>query len=190
MLIPNALNNLNLKGIIHVGAHELEEQPLYDKLNLKVLWIEANPFIAQKYPKVKNVAISNKEGIFDFVITSNPQSSSLLRLKDHKNVYPNIFEQQIIKVPTTTLDILIGDSNEYDSLNLDIQGGELNALKGAVNLLPKIKAIYSEVNISEMYEGCPFIWDIDSFLSSFGFIRTSTEWDQCKKWGDALYLKK
>ena len=37
--------NLNIKGIIHCGAHHAEEFKLYKKNKINnVVWIEANPY--------------------------------------------------------------------------------------------------------------------------------------------------
>ena len=56
MLIP--FNNLlfyknKISGIIHIGAHELEELPAYLKQRVKdIIWIEANP---EKYNLIENI---------------------------------------------------------------------------------------------------------------------------------------
>lgn len=189
MLIPNALDNLNIKGIIHVGAHHLEELPLYQRLNLDVLWIEANPNIAKMYPDVICAAVSDKIENIEFNISNNTQSSSILKMKHHKAVYPDILEVEKIKTTTTTLDNLIELPEKYDALNLDIQGAELKALKGATKILPFLKAIYTEVNQEELYEGCAKIEQIDYFLAGHGFNRVATKWEGNTGWGDALYIK-
>jgi FkbM family methyltransferase len=190
MLIPNALDNLSLRKIIHVGAHFLEERSLYERLNLEVLWIEANPYIAKMHPNVICATISDKVEEVEFIISNNTQSSSILNMKTHKNVYPHIFEVEKIKTKTTTLNALINNPSEYDALNLDIQGAELKALKGATNILPFLKAIYTEVNKEELYENCARIEEIDLFLAKYDFCRVSTKWEGNTGWGDALYKKK
>ena len=36
--------NPNIKGILHLGAHLLEEKSDYDRFNIKdVIWVEGNP---------------------------------------------------------------------------------------------------------------------------------------------------
>jgi len=189
MLIPDALNNLSLKGIIHVGAHHLEEKGLYEKLNLEVFWIEANPNIAKLYPNVTCAAVSDKCEDVEFTISNNTQSSSLLKLKHHSIVYPDVVEIEKIKVTTTTLNNLIKNPEKYDALNLDIQGAELKALNGATDILSFIKAVYTEVNQEELYENCARIEEMDSFLKIHGFTRVLTKWEYNTGWGDALYRK-
>lgn len=173
--MSNCLDGLQLKGIIHVGAHLLEENDLYERLGLQVMWIDANPFIAAINPKVICTAISNRVEETNFIVTNNNQSSSLFRLKDHRQIYPDVIETQIIKVKTTTLDNLIEQPADYDALNLDVQCAELKVLMGSKKILPNIKAVYTEVNNREIYEGCPLITDLDAFLYSYGFRRIPTK---------------
>jgi hypothetical protein len=75
-------------------------------------------------------------------------------------------------------------------LNIDVQGYELEVLKGAKKCLENVYYIIVEVNRAELYQDCPMIGDIDDFLSVFGFSRVETEWRHNREnWGDALYVK-
>jgi FkbM family methyltransferase len=192
------------KGVIHIGAHEGNEITLYHQLGIKhILFIEANPKVYQKlyanvgkYPHVKtvNCAISDHNGIVELHVTSMDQSSSILPLKKHREIYPTIKETEKIPVVCKTLDTLLKEINipagTYNLINMDIQGAELLALKGAIHTLPHIEAINTEVNFIELYEGCSLIHQIDSFLGSFGFKRVKTLTPYHPTWGDAFYVKK
>ena len=70
----------------------------------------------------------------------------------------------------------------------DIQGYELEALKGMPNHLKIAEYIYLEVNFEEVYLGCSQIKDIDKFLLKFGFMRVGIRKTD-KGWGDAIYSK-
>ena len=61
-------------------------------------------------------------------------------------------------------------------------------LRGSKELLENCDAIYTEVNLEHVYNGCGLIQDIDKLLEEYGFIRVETKWTDMK-WGDALYLK-
>jgi FkbM family methyltransferase len=197
-------NNLIIpRGIIHIGAHEGNEVNSYLKMGIKnILFIEANPEVFEKlrenikdFPNVRavNFAISNKNGTISFHVTSFDQCSSILPLKKHLELNPNITEVKQITVPSKTLDTLLKDLNlnpeNYNLLNIDIQGAELLALEGAVETLKYIEAVISEVNFAELYEGCALIWQIDEFLKEQGFRRrfTTTPWHP--SWGDAFYIR-
>ena len=81
------------------------------------------------------------------------------------------------------------DVDNYNFINMGVQGAELKVLKGAINILHKIDYIYSEVNVSELYEGCVLIEEMDNFLKSFGFERVETDINEYD-WGDALFIKR
>lgn len=92
----------------------------------------------------------------------NIGASSLLR---SKNVFAReMYVQDEIEIEATTLDDYARTHNAPDLLWMDLQGAELAALTGARNLLPHIKAIYTEVGFRAMYEGQPLFWDIHAFL--------------------------
>jgi len=78
--------------------------------------------------------------------------------------------------------------DRFDFINIDIQGAELKALKGAVHILPHIKAIYAEVNEKMLYEGAGLLPELDEYLATFNFKRVITNMTR-HGWGDALYIK-
>jgi glutamate synthase domain-containing protein 1 len=79
------------------------------------------------------------------------------------------------------------DASKYNFWNMDIQGAELMALKGAPKSIQYAKAIYLEVNQTEVYKGCGLISDIDTFLLQYNFKRVLTNITPYG-WGDALYI--
>lgn len=182
--------NLKIKGIIHVGAHTFEEKPIYDSIGAKCYWIEANACLCVNFKetekhKLFNFAASDRKGRAPFYLTNNIASSSLLKLKDHSKHHPRIKHEKTLNVQTDLIDSLnITDAN---FINLDIQGAELMALKGATETLKYIDYIYTEVNIAEIYENCCQVSDLDKFLSDFKRVETYITKYQ---WGDALYIRK
>jgi FkbM family methyltransferase len=152
---------ISAKGIIHIGAHEGQELAQY--LNIaseKVLLIEANPQIFLKLeslvadiPNVTalNYAICDREGNINLRLNAYDFSSSILPLKHHLDIYPNMLEVGEITVEARTLDRLLEEqqfiSSEFNILVLDIQGAELLAFTGAKTTLGNIDAIYTEVNL-------------------------------------------
>ncbi|NEO52694.1 MAG: FkbM family methyltransferase [Okeania sp. SIO3B5] len=196
-------HSINPKGVIHVGAHEGQEFNYYKKMGVKnVLFIEANPVVCERlqtkvasYPNVKtvNCAISNENATVELHVTSNEQSSSILPLKKHQEIYPHIKETHKVKVESKKLDTLLQElklnASDYNILNIDIQGAELLALQGATNWLRYVDAINTEVNYEELYEGCVLIDELDEFLDQNGFQRVATKTPH-PSWGDAFYIKK
>jgi FkbM family methyltransferase len=138
--------------------------------------------------------ISDNDGKeYDFIITNNNQSSSILELDEHLIEHPGIHETKRYKKSTITVETLLKNFNiditEFEFVNIDIQGAELLALKGMKKILRFAKYLYLEVNIKHLYENCPLIDDLDSFLFDYGFERKETS-ITIYGWGDALYVKK
>jgi FkbM family methyltransferase len=186
---------LSLRHALHVGAHHGEEDALYRRLGIEPIYVEANPeafaVLRQALPdrECHPVAIADREGIADFHVTSFDQSSSLLPLKKHLKIYPGIVERCLIQVPCTTIDALLGPRrNQIDLINMDIQGAELLALRGASQTLPHVKCLVTEVNRAELYEGCGLMHDLDNALRPFGFRRVRSSFPYHHSWGDAFYV--
>jgi hypothetical protein len=132
--------------------------------------------------------VSGKEIIFH--VTNDSQCSSILDLEKCKNYYPHIVVIENRKQISKTIKDIY-EENKLSGLNfwnLDIQGAELKALKGAGDILKDVDAIYTEVNIEEIYKGCCMMPELDKYLQTFGFTRKMTSMTS-KGWGDALYTK-
>ncbi|WP_228042674.1 MULTISPECIES: FkbM family methyltransferase [unclassified Tychonema] len=198
-----AQHSVTPKGIIHVGAHEGSEIGYYQAMGAqKILFVEANPAVFERlqanlagYPNAQavNCAISDRNGTTNLHVTSYDQSSSILPLKHHQDIYPDIVETHQVTVPSKTLDTLLQELElnpaDFNILNIDIQGAELLALQGATNWLQYVDAINTEVNYEELYEGCAIVHDLDEFLDRHGFERVATTTPH-PSWGDGFYVKK
>jgi hypothetical protein len=106
-------------------------------------------------------------------------------------------------------DTLINEENinvsDYNFLNVDIQGADLNAIMSFGDHIKHMDFIYSEFNTVEVYKGCHLITEMDRYLFNHGFTRTLTHEYQMDganetitpiglgripgHWGDALYVK-
>jgi FkbM family methyltransferase len=190
---------ITVNGVLHIGAHECEELAAYTQNGVNpdnIIWIEANPSLVEKMraagTPVYNAAISNKEEEVPFYITNNGQSSSLLKFGTHAQHYPWCVVSNTITVKTETLQTFIDKHKihigNYNFWNLDIQGCELSALISAGDNIMSADAIYCEVNIEEVYEGCALLTDLDTYLSKYNFTRHSISMTGAG-WGDALYIK-
>lgn len=199
--IDNHFKRLGLDSgaVVHVGAHEAEERGVYLALNLTPrVWIEAQPSLAAALSSRMNSpedsvlqgAVWSERGItFNFNVSSNSQSSSVLEFGTHAKNYPDITTVKTIEVESMVLEDVFADFKNITLLTLDIQGAELQALWGAGRELAKVKAIFTEVNFEKVYKDCALIDELDSYLRGFGFKRVLTFRTQAG-WGDALYLSK
>ena len=154
------------KGIIHIGAHDLEEMGQYLSRGVcKTVWVEGNPDLVAR--NASRVDGTNQKLLFglvysedgkevDFNITNNLQSSSILEFGKHKEYHPHVDLVESRRMTTTRVDSLFVKNGinpeEFDFVNLDIQGVELQALIGFGRYLDNIKYIYTEVNSGEVYK--------------------------------------
>ena len=207
MLIPfNTIYkkyDLKIRGILHLGAHLLEEKADYDAKNIsKVVWVEGNPIIAEQAKAkadgvthtVYNYLVSDTDDEeVEFNIANNGQSSSILKLGKHSMYHPDVVYTNTIAAKTKTLKTIIEDNsldiNDYNFLNIDLQGVELKAIRGLGNYLHYVDYVYTEVNSGNVYEGNDLIGDIDSYLAEYGFERVETQFTGAE-WGDAFYIKR
>lgn len=189
------------KGVVHVGGHVGAENQTYVDIGfVNRLFVEAQPdtfetlsaALAGTGSYCENIAVSDRNGKTTFHQAINGQSSSILPMKKHLEVYPNIVETASYEVDTVRLDDLLARDPyaalPFNFLNIDIQGAEMLALSGAVQTLRKMDLLNLEINFDELYDGAPHVRDLDSFLAAFGFVRADTFlWHA--SWGDAIYVR-
>lgn len=198
--------NIKPKGVLHIGGNVGEEFPVYMELGIvNQIWFEPNPELYKVLSDkvIVNDTIVTFEGcvgeenkdVVLHIANNGGQSSSIMELGTHAQVHPSVHYVKDITVPMVRLDTFhttLFDKviNDVDFLNIDVQGYELNVLKGMGDLLHQFKAAYLEVNKAELYIGCPLIEDLDAYLGEFGFVRVETKWCGNTNWGDALWIKK
>jgi len=202
--------DMNINGIIHVGAYYGEEiseyvnnginnihvfEPL--KENLKILYKNLKRFKNSVviYPYALGSREEKKKMIY--LSSNNLQSSSFLKPSLHLKNHPHVKFNKKAFLEVKKLDSFKIINCNF--INIDVQGFELEVLKGSKKTLSQINYIYCEINVGETYEGNPLVQDIDKYLKTYNFKRVETYFPYYKKfffskkkyfsWGDALYIK-
>ena len=87
------------------------------------------------------------------------------------SMFPGTGESSRVWVDTIRLDeVLSSDDVTGESLlKIDVQGGELEVLRGAVELLPSLGWVYAELSLDEFYVGQPLAAEVVAFLRHHGF---------------------
>lgn len=196
------------EGVIHIGAHLGEEAEDYQNHGVKrVVWIEANPDLMTPLKQATgrfkfetqgyiNTCLSDVDGdIIEFNVSNNGQSSSILELGTHATMYPHIKYTKKIKTRARRFEELVKEKavfpyEDYDFINIDVQGAELMVFKGFGDLLEKknIRAIYTEINLEHVYKGCCLLEELDEYLGKYQFKRTLSRAPE-RTWGDSLYQR-
>lgn len=121
-----------------------------------------------------NCAISSSPGKKELYVTEESYTSSLMpRTFFGEKYYPEATRPQGIEiVDVITLDQWAQeqDISCIDIIKLDLQGHELEALKGATELLRStVRLIYIEVEFIELYENNCLLFQVETFLRTNGF---------------------
>lgn len=187
------------RGAIHVGAHTGKESHWYAHHRFTpVVYFEPNPEV---FDELQN-NISRFEGHSAFMLgvhdtlkkatlhiaSNDGQSSSLLKFGTHRIHRPDIEFVKDIKIDLVRLDEAIENIENFNFLNIDVQGVELNVIRSLGDKIKTLDYVYTEVNEEEVYQKCSLIKDIDNYLSQFGFVRVITKMTPAH-WGDAFYKR-
>jgi FkbM family methyltransferase len=193
--------NMQISGVIHIGAHFAEESSYYDNLNIK------NRVYIEPIKKTFNVLKSRtrKEDLLINCALGNENKKIEMFVEDmdkfgcHSILQPGINYKDVSFSQKETVDMYkLDDINlnftNYNFLNIDVQGYELEVLKGASKTLNHVDFIICEVNRSTSekdfeYIGAVDICNVDTFLTDYNFVRVETSWDGIS-WGDAFYVKR
>ena len=148
-----------------------------------------------------NCLIGSETGRLQTIhIASNfGQSSSILPPTRHTEVYPSITFEKTLELQAFSLDHVLAyvGSNfpempqAFDLLFIDVQGAELEVLKGASQTLHKIKYIYTEVTLGLDYKDAAPYLKIIEYLDCFGFKLCEFELDPNEiAHGNAIFSKR
>jgi FkbM family methyltransferase len=189
--------------ILHLGAHLGEEQDFYLQLGARdICWVEAQkPLIPELEKKVGSdsviscavYSIDNEE--MTFHRTSNSYSSSLLQLSED-SPWDSIKETSAFTVTTSTIDSIIekflsrGRLKRNLVIVLDLQGSELEAIKGLNRNLSKVQIICCEVtrNGKIYINGVPR-WKIVASLFAKGFFPAFNKINPMTGHGETIFVR-
>lgn len=191
------------EGILHLGGSSGQERDSYAELGIKnVIWVEAIPEVYKQLCENTedidgticiNACVSDRDGEeVEFKVSNNEgQSSSILDFAHHAIIHPTVKYIDRFKIKTARVDTLLKDFNFEGRwlLNADLQGTELQAIKGMGELINKFDWLYLELNFKECYRGCALVGEVDAYLLTKGFVRRETAPLVAESWTDGLYTR-
>jgi FkbM family methyltransferase len=136
--------------------------------NLPILSIEANPNCEQQLSlKNPNYLItllgSNTKHQTFHINSDDPLCTGASVYKENTDYYEN---PNTIILPTQTLNDIGG---VYDLIKIDVQGAELDILKGGMGVITECKFLQCELPVMDYNKNGAKIGDIISFLQPYGF---------------------
>jgi FkbM family methyltransferase len=189
--------NVGIKGIIHVGMWDFIEYGCYTKLvGNKVVGIEANPHVYKDM--AKPVADKWRFKCFnEFLSDKDNEVKNFYLAGEGSSLYqgpPEWNKNTTIKVQTKTLSTVIEENNidmsEYDFLNIDAEGSELDILRGFEKYLDYINVIDLETSYDDRHRSGANHDDIASWLKDRNFeVKEMSSSYRNQGWGDSVFVR-
>lgn len=101
----------------------------------------------------------------------SPSASVLPETRLQNRYFPNSINDEKEKISLRRLDdIYCKDHLHYpDTIKIDVQGYELEVLKGGIKVLSKAKYVIVELSYRKFYIGQPSVWEIIKILEENGY---------------------
>lgn len=180
----DVLRLLQVDGIIDVGANrgQFSLACRFALPGVPVVAFEPIPKEAETYRKVHGArgeviliesALGETKGTATLHLSQSADSSSLLPIgKKQIELFENTVEVGTITVPVHRLDDFASSwpGRSRQLLKLDVQGYELNVLRGAPETLKTCDYVYAECSEVALYDGQALRAEVENFLKSRGFV--------------------
>ena len=179
------LSSLRLDKVVDVGANNGQFSLLIQILFPKIKIIAFEPikgcsdnynsiFSSNKKVRCINAALGNKKSYMDFYVTLDDDSSSLMLPNKSTSISHGSDFKKKIKVDVILGNTSLSNAELTDSfLKIDVQGYELEVLRGLRNKITLIKYIFIELSHIELYKNQPLFTEVLDFLKKKNFILTS-----------------
>lgn len=181
------LKNIKCDLVVDIGANRGQFALIARKIfpDAKILSFEPLREPAQIFSKVFDgdphvtlypCAIGGKKNITTMHVTKNEDSSSILPLKKMQvELFPGSVEKEMRRVTVYPLSIVMdpGSILPFSLLKIDVQGYEMEVLKGCQDILDRFSYIYVECSFVELYEGQALAHQIIAWLAERSFILSS-----------------
>ena len=129
-------------------------------------------FVDDNAVKLYESAIGPESIVSSMYLSAKDDSSSLLPISNLQDqIFPGTNEIGTVSVRVAPLGTFINESDIVAPamLKLDVQGYELDALRGCESLLHKFDWIYCECSFVELYSGQSLAADVINWLFERGF---------------------
>lgn len=110
-------------------------------------------------------------GTVQFNVNTFAATSSVLRADKNLLGKEIDISGKTVEARSKTLDEVAADQNgSIDLLKIDVQGAELDVLKGGIKTLQRTSFVWVEVSFKPLYEGSALFGDIQNFMHEQGFV--------------------
>ncbi len=179
--MESTLNDLKQRGFtpsnaIDIGAYHGEWTKMFKKIFpfAKVLMIEAQNEKNQMLSKICEKFPGEISCEIALLGAKTGTEVDFVQMETGSSVFEESspYARKRLKKTLMTLDALLHgykDFQQIDFLKLDVQGYELEILKGASALLKRTEFILMETSFIPINKGCPLILEVITYMNSIGF---------------------
>ena len=129
-------------------------------------------FAADAWVRLHEMAIGPATGGAEIHLSARDDSSSLLPIgREQERIFPGTAEVAVARIEMRRLEDVLprADIAAPALLKLDVQGYELQALRGCETLLDAFAWVYCECSFVELYEGQALADEVIAWLRARGF---------------------
>lgn len=117
---------------------------------------------------VMEQALGETAGRAGLTVMNRPTLSSLLTPTGIRDKYADEVIEETARIEVEVVRLDAAATGGADIVKLDLQGFELQALRGATGILGRVAAVVAEVAFRQLYDGGALYPDIEAFLAGFG----------------------
>ncbi len=198
----------DIKGVVHIGTNDWYELEFYLKMGIE----KATGFepLSEAYERMMvkfgnsldfmsgqvgayNIGLGNFNGFMTINVASGDgQSSTLLRpTKKYLKQFPDQEPIGTERVKIKRFSDFVKSHSEfnifdYDCLVIDVEGYELEVLRGMEGLISRFKYLSIECSGSSVYQGGPSAQEVIDYLAEYGFERRTKIEDH----NDIMFIRK
>jgi FkbM family methyltransferase len=166
----------NPKTIIDCGAYVGRWTEMARKIfpDAAFLMLEANPAKERRLKEVKEAAPATTRYAIAVIGAESRPSVKFYQMESGSSVFEeqSAVSRNVIESPMRTLDEIVLEKNLSDVqfIKLDVQGYELEILKGASKSLETTLAVLMEVSFLQYNKGAPLFAEVIPFMNERGFV--------------------
>ena len=160
------------RTILDIGAFEGGWTKMAQKVwpDARLTLVEANP---EKAGKLRDDPMLNNASVIESLLGANDESEVTFYVmgpgssvfEEHSNV-----ERHSVMLKQRTLDSVMHDLDAPEFIKIDVQGYELEVLKGGQRTLSGAQAVLIELSLIEINSGAPLLDEALGFMRAAGFV--------------------
>ncbi len=192
----SSILRINPKQIIHVGADKGQDRAEYIKLGCKeIIWCEADPrnvaYLQDSFPEdtiISGAIWSEDLEVLNFYqFNESAQNSAVAPISPNEENSFGVISVKAHKIDTV---LAAKQITKRSLLVIDVQGAELEVLKGAQKVLRNTAFVVIEIALkSQGYAKTPSQESINLVLGAHGFKPSISRISHDESYKDQLFLK-